>query len=163
MWVFRAMASATLIAAMVSAGEEATVPAHASSDSVAINGTYRATSDGVWAKTNYSFHDEETVTSTWTIASTCSDYLDCTGRVTSDQGWSADLRMQSNMWFVARDLPNWERCEDGTTISGRQKFKFSVVDDNNLSGWDTTVGPSGACGVNKNLVVELPFKLVKIG
>jgi hypothetical protein len=28
---------------------------------------------------------------------------------------------------------------------------------------DYTVGPSGACGANKWLVIEIPFKLVKTG
>jgi hypothetical protein len=40
-------------------------------------------------------------------------------------------------------------------------FKFSA--DEKLSGWDYTVGPSGACGANKWLVIEMPFKLVKTG
>ena len=41
-------------------------------DGVALNGTYTAFSDGVWAKTNDSFHDERSVTQTWTITTTCS-------------------------------------------------------------------------------------------
>ena len=53
---------------------------------VAINGTFTAFSDGQWAKTNDSYHDELSVTQTWTITSTCATYQDCTGRVTSDQG-----------------------------------------------------------------------------
>jgi hypothetical protein len=59
------------------------------------------------------------------------------------------------------DVENWERCEDGTTAPGHQTFKFSA--DEKLSGWDYTVGPSGACGANKWLVIEMPFKLVKTG
>ncbi|MGH3558045.1 MAG: hypothetical protein ACRDTK_11250 [Mycobacterium sp.] len=162
MRVVRAMASATLLAAAMIPGLGAASSAHASSDSIALNGTYTATSDGAWAKTNYAYHDEPTVTSTWTITSTCRNPMDCTGRVTSDQGWSADLRLVGGtMWLVARDVENWERCEDGSTAPGHQKFKFSA--DEKLSGWDYTVGPSGACGANKFLVVEMPFKLVKIG
>jgi hypothetical protein len=136
--------------------------AHASSDSIALNGTYSATSDGAWAKTNYSLHNEATVTSIWTITSTCDNPMDGAGRVTSDQGWSANLRLVGgDMWFIAHDVENWERCEDGTTAPGYQTFKFSA--DEKLSGWDYSVGPSGACGANKWLVIEMPFKLVKTG
>ncbi|GFG74511.1 hypothetical protein [Mycobacterium botniense] len=135
----------------------------ASPDSIALNGMYRATSDGQWAKTNYAYHNEATVTSVWTISSACTDPMDCSGRVTSDQGWSAPLRLVGgNMWFVTHDVENWEQCGDGMPPApGHQTFKFSA--DENLSGWDYTVGPSGACGANKWLVVEMPFKLVKIG
>jgi hypothetical protein len=136
--------------------------AHASTDPDALNGTYTATSDGTLAKTNYAFHDEATVTSTWTISSTCNNPVDCEGQVVSDQGWSAKLRMTGgDMWVVAHDVDNWERCQDGTTATGRQTFKFSA--NQTLAGWDCTVGPSGACGANKWLVVEMPFKLVKTG
>jgi hypothetical protein len=114
------------------------------------------------AQMNYAFHEEATVTSIWTISSTCSDPMDCTGRVSSDQGWSANLRLVGGaLWFVVHDVENWERCQDGATAPGHQQFKFTV--DENLSGWDYTVGPSGACGANRWLVVEMPFKLVKIG
>jgi hypothetical protein len=44
--------------------------AHATADEIAVNGTYLATSDGQWAKTNESYHDEKSVTQTWTITST---------------------------------------------------------------------------------------------
>lgn len=130
-------------------------------DSIALNGTYRATSDGQRAQTNYAFHEEASVTSTWTITSTCSTVMDCTGKVTSDQGWSANMRLVGgDMWFVVHDVQNWERCQDGSTAPGHQTFKFGS--DENLSGWDDTVGPSGACGANHWLVIEMPFKLVKV-
>jgi hypothetical protein len=88
--------------------------------------------------------------------------MDCTGRVTSDQGWSANLRLVGgDLWIVAHDVPNWEKCEDGTTAPGHQTFKFSA--DEKLAGWDRTVGPSGACGANKWLTIEMPFKLVEVG
>ncbi len=48
-------------------------------DGIALNGTYTAFSDGVWAKTNDSFHDERSVTQTWTITSTCSTYRSAPG------------------------------------------------------------------------------------
>ncbi len=69
----------------------ATAPAHAGDCSVPISGTYTAFSDGVWAQTNYRFHDEAPVTSTWTVTSNCSTYLDCTGNVVTDAGWSAPV------------------------------------------------------------------------
>lgn len=164
MRVIDAMASATLVAAATIPGLGAAAPAHASSDSIALNGTYRATSDGTWAQTNHAYHDEATVTSTWSITSSCSTAMDCTGRVTSDQGWSENLRLVGgDMWMVNHDVENWEHCEDGSTAVGHQLFKFYRVDDTNLKGWDYTRGPSGACGANRWLTVELPFTLVKIG
>ncbi len=59
--------------------------AHAS-DEVAVNGTYTAFSDGRWAQTDQSYHDEASVTQTWTITSTCATYQDCTGHVTERPG-----------------------------------------------------------------------------
>jgi hypothetical protein len=161
MWLVRLMAGAALGISAVLASLNATSSSHASQDAIALNGKYRATSDGQRAQTNYAFHEEATVTSTWDISSTCTTVMDCTGRVTSDQGWSAKLRMVGgDMWFVVHDIDNWEKCQDGTVAPGHQTFKFSS--DEALSGWDYTVGPSGACGANKWLVVEMPFKLVKL-
>jgi hypothetical protein len=146
--------------------------ARASIDEVAINGTYRATSIGQYAKTRETYHDEATVVSTWTISSTCSTTQDCTGTVRSDQGWSAPLTMtDGTMWKVRRDVPNFERCEDGTAFTGTQTFTFYSVDENGLpktgmptlGGKDLTIGPSGACGQNQWLRVEMPFRLDKIG
>src|SRR5262249_53529772 len=57
----------------------------------AINGTYLATSNGDWARTNDSYHDEATVRSTWTITSTCPTPTSCYGTVVSDQGWTAKI------------------------------------------------------------------------
>ena len=48
-------------------------------DGIALNGIYTAFSDGVWAKTNDSSHDERSVTQTWTITSTCSTYRSAPG------------------------------------------------------------------------------------
>jgi hypothetical protein len=133
-------------------------------DGIALNGTYTAFSDGVWARTNLSYHDERSVTQTWTITSTCSTYQDCTGRVTSDQGWSADMAYVSGSWLVKRSVDNWEPCIDATAHPGEQTFMFSkgYPDPFPLQGWDTTVGPSGACGYNKQLNVRLPFTLTPV-
>ena len=75
------------------------------------SGRGTAFSDGQWAKTNDSYHDEASVTQTWTITSTCTTYQDCTGTVTSDQGWSsANLVYMSGRWKVSHTVENWERC-----------------------------------------------------
>ncbi|RDH76255.1 hypothetical protein DVS77_22690 [Mycolicibacterium moriokaense] len=134
-------------------------------DGVALNGTYTAFSDGVWAKTNDSYHDEKSVTQTWTVSTTCSTFQDCTGSVTSDQGWSADAVYMSGRWKVTRPVDNWEPCLDGTAPTGQQTFTFwkAQRDSPALKGWDTTLGPSGACGWNKQLSVEMPFTLTPVG
>jgi hypothetical protein len=167
------IAGATLLAATVIGGLGAAPSATASGDDNALNGTYLATSNGEWAKTNDRYQDEATVRSTWTITSTCTTPFDCTGRVTSDAGWSADLHRQNSEWTVKRDIPNWERCVDGTAFTGAQEYRFYPADASGvislspgattLIGEDKTTGPSGACGVNQWLVVRMPFKLVKIG
>jgi hypothetical protein len=133
-------------------------------EDVALNGTFVATSDGQWAKTNDRFHDEATVTSTWTFTTACTTYTDCSGHMSSDQGWSADVRYIGPMWYVTRTLGGWEQCEDGTTAPGTQTFKFfrDEFDKPNLRGWDNTLNASGSCGINKVLDIELPLKLVPI-
>ena len=145
---------------------------NASKDDVAINGTYRATSLGDWAKTRDAYRDEPMVTSTWTISSSCSTAYRCDGTVTSDQGWSAPMTMtDGKIWFVKHDVPNWETCPDGTGYTGHQTFYFVAVDSNGiahlgsptLAGKDKTIAASGACGVNKPLDIEIPFRLDKIG
>jgi hypothetical protein len=137
-------------------------PARAADCAVPLGGTYTAFSDGQWAKTKHSFHDEVSVTTTWTVTTTCRDYLYCTGQVTSDQNWSAPAECKSGMWVVTHDVPNWEPCPDGTAATGQQKFIFwSQTDPSKFEGWDTTLGPSGACGINHWLRVEMPFTLIK--
>lgn len=150
--------AAALVAGAPSAGADP-------GDGIALNGTYTAFSDGVWAKTNDSYHDEASVTQTWTITSTCSTFQDCTGRVTSDQGWSADLSFASGAWKVRRTVDNWEGCIDGTATPGEQTFTFwkGYPDPLPLRGWDTTLGPSGACGWNKQLNIRMPFTLTQVG
>jgi hypothetical protein len=143
-----------------------TAPAHADpNDGVAINGTYTVFSDGQWAQTDQSYHDEASVTQTWTVTSTCHTYQDCTGHVTSDQGWSSDnLVYMSGRWKVSRSVPNWEPCRDGTAASGEQAFTFwKSYPDAQLVGWDQTIGPSGACGFNKWLNVTMPLRLTPVG
>jgi hypothetical protein len=166
------VAAATLLAASA-IGAVGTAPAtHASKDDFAINGKYRATSIGVAAKYNEVYRDEATVISTWTISSTCTTAEECSGTMTSDQGWSAPLSTHSGyLWFVKHDVPNWETCPDGSSFTGQQIYHFYPVDVNGgvkigsptLAGTDKTTGPSGACGANKSLVIDMPFRLDKIG
>lgn len=130
-------------------------------DGVALNGTYTVFSDGQWAQTNQSYHDEAGVTQTWTVTSSCTTYQDCTGRVVSDQGWTADLAYLSGRWKVARTVDGWEHCGDGSAAPGQQAFTFwpDLADRTQLVGWDQTIGPSGACGVNKWLNITMPLRL----
>lgn len=165
-------ASVTMLATTVIAGVSCATEAIASS-SPAINGVYRATSIGEWAKTNNSFHDEATTASTWTISSSCVTAQDCDGQVSSDQGWSAPLVMHDGaMWTVKREVPNWGTCPDGSTFTGQQTFLFFPVSPDGsggidwsptLAGKDMTIGVGGACRVNRALTIEMPFRLDKIG
>nr|WP_165609407.1 hypothetical protein [Mycobacterium alsense] len=149
----------------------AAAPAAASGDEWGLNGTYAATSNGQWAQTNQIYRDEATVRSTWTVSMTCSTPLECTGRVDSDLGWSADVAIHGSEYVVKRDIPNWEPCPDGSARTGHQIYRFYPVDERGwvshgstvLAGFDKTVGDSGACGINKALVITMPFRLEKIG
>ena len=165
------LTSATLLAAMVTGALGTAPSARAADDGDPINGTYIATSVGEWAETNRSFHDEPTVHSTWTVTSSCASAQDCTGQVTSDQGWSAPLvKHDGSVWYVRRDVPNWEVCTDGTAATGHQVIYFVPVGQDGmvqagsstLAGMDKTTGPSGACGMNRWLVIEMPFRLDKL-
>ncbi|AFM16707.1 hypothetical protein Mycch_1922 [Mycolicibacterium chubuense NBB4] len=143
--------------------------AWAAPDDVALNGTFTAVSDGQYAKTNESFRNEATVTATWTITSSCTTFQDCTGTLTSDQGWTAQLVYASQRWRATRTIPNWEPCPDGTAAPGTQTFTFwakrldAPDRDDRLIGWDETVGPSGACGINRWLTIRMPLTVTRIG
>ncbi len=167
-----AIAVTTLLAANVFGALVMAPSAHATTkEDVAINGRYRATSIGEWAKTNERYHDEATVTSIWTISSSCSTFQECRGTVVSDQGWSAPLEMHDGVaWYVRHDVPNWETCPDGTSFTGHQTFYFYPVNTSGtpeigspvLAGKDKTIAASGACRINQWLDIELPFRLDKI-
>jgi hypothetical protein len=165
--------AAALTGATLVGGGGITPSAQATDDDYAINGTYAATSDGTYATTDYAFHNEATVRSTWTITSTCTTDVHCTGQVRSDQGWSAPLRTEAHVWYVDRDVPNWEVCPDGTPFTGHQTFTFSPANANGvtqigspyLEGRDKTVGPRYACGTywyGKPLTLVMQFRLDKI-
>ncbi|MCV7175367.1 Rv2253/PknI dimerization domain-containing protein [Mycolicibacterium sphagni] len=163
--------AATIAVAVAMAMGEAAAPAGAQS-SAPLNGRYIAISNGDWAQTNDSYHNEVTVRSTWTISSTCTQGDECTGQVSSDLGWTAPLRKQNDTWIVDRDLPDWETCADGTTAPGHQKIRFWRVNAAGMqdysdqspifAGEDKTVGPSGACGKNQWLTIRMPFSLQQI-
>jgi len=159
----RTLTTATLVAATVFGGLGSASLARATTkEEVAVNGTFRATSVGDYAQRNDQYFGEPTVYQTWTISSTCDTFQECHGTVSSDQGWSAPALCKSGMWTVTHDVPNWEPCPNGTAAVGQQKFAFrSQTDLAKFDGWDTTLGPSGACGVNQWLVVSMPFTLNK--
>jgi hypothetical protein len=170
----RRVVAAALMAAGWVSGVGATPSAQATDDPSAINGRYVATSDGTYATTNYAFHNEATVTSTWTITSICATEVSCTGQVSSDQGWSAPLRTEGHVWYAERDVPNWETCPDGTSFTGHQTFMFYPANANGvtqigspyLEGKDKTVGQRFACGAAKEarvLTIVMPFHLDKVG
>ncbi|WP_156744517.1 hypothetical protein [Mycobacterium sp. E740] len=146
--------------------------AQASDDEWGLNGTYTATSNGEYAKTNEVFRDEASLRSTWTISTTCSYPTECTGTVASDFGWTAPISKTSGVWYVKHTVDNWVPCQDGTSAPGLQVFRFvPVVEDGSmtdpasttLAGEDQTTSPSGACGVSKPVFINMPFKLVKAG
>jgi hypothetical protein len=166
------LTTATLLSATVFGGLGTASTAQATTkEDVAINGTYRATSIGDYAKTNDQFNGEATVIQTWTISSSCVTFQECHGTVTSDQGWTAPMYMIDGiMWYAKRDVPNWERCQDGTAYTGQQTFYFYPVNSYGefslgsptFAGKDKTVGPSGACGQNQWLDVAMPLRLDKL-
>ena len=168
------LTAATMVAATVFGGLGTASTARATTkEEVAINGTYRATSIGDWAQINDQYSGEATVIQIWTISSSCVTFFDCHGTVTSDQGWTAPLYMlDGTVWYVKREVPNWERCADGTAFNGQQTYYFYPVDPAGsgefqigspvLAGKDKTIGPRGACGQNQWLGIEMPLRLDKI-
>jgi hypothetical protein len=168
----KSLITATLMAATAFGGVGTAPAAHAiTKEDVQLNGTFRATSIGDYAQRNDQYFGEPTVYQTWTISSTCISTQECHGTVTSDQGWSAPLYMlDGEMWKVKHEVPNWERCEDGTAFSGMQAFFFYPVNENGgyhlgsavFAGKDKTVGPSGACGQNNWLDITMPLRLDRL-
>jgi hypothetical protein len=137
-----------------------------------LNGTYVATSNGDWAKTNDVFHDEASIRSTWSITTTCSYPGECTGTMSSDFGWSAPIYQKSGVWYVKKTVEGWQPCPDGSAGPGLQVFRFypATADGSGtdpasttLMGEDSTTGVSGSCGSSKVLFITMPFKLVKNG
>lgn len=145
-------------------------PVAGASPSWGLNGTYVATSNGEWAKTDDIFHDEASIRGTWTISTTCSYPSECTGTVDTDWGWSAPIYKKSGVWYVKKTVENWQPCGDGTAGPGLQVYRFftsnegaTAVDpaSTTLLGEDSTTGVSGSCGSSKVVFITMPFKLVK--
>jgi hypothetical protein len=167
----RTLTTATLVATTVFGLSTASIAQATTKEEVAVNGTFRATSIGDWAQRNDQYFGEPTVVQIWTISSSCVTFQECHGMVTSDQGWSAPLYMNDGeMWKVKREVPDWERCEDGTAFTGQQTFYFYPVNEYGgyqlgsatFAGKDKTIGPSGACGQNQWLDIALPLRLDKV-
>ena len=107
----------------------------------------------------------------WTISSQCSYPTECTGTVSSDQGWTAPIYQTGGEWYVKHVVENWMPCQDGTFGPGLQVFRFkrmtadgAYIDpkSNTLIGEDITTGRSGNCGRSLPLYITMPFKLVKL-
>ncbi|WP_052740683.1 hypothetical protein [Mycobacterium sp. UM_Kg1] len=145
-------------------------PAHAALG-FELNGSYRVTSNGDWAKTNDVFMNEVNVSSVWTFSSSCENAHACTGQVSSDQGWTAPLEYRTSRWIVDRFHENWQTCPDGTTSPGRQRYQFQGSDANGqvekrntdlLVGYDRTIGVSGACGRNQPTVIVMALTVQRL-
>jgi hypothetical protein len=161
MVIARTAAGLTTLAAAATLSIGTAAVTNAMSCDRAINGTFTATSDGQWAKTREVYRDEVSVVTEWTVSSVCDDVMHCAGTVISQQGWTADLRCQSGHWYTTHRVENWQPCPDGTTTHGDQSFRFWRVADQpeSFKGYDRTIGPSGGCGVNLWLTIEMPFTL----
>jgi hypothetical protein len=158
----------TSVAAVV--GVLAGPTAVADDSSWGLNGTYIATSNGEWARKNEVFYAQDSVRSTWAISTQCSYPGECTGTVHSEWGWTAPIYQKSGVWYVKHTVDNWVPCQDGTTAPGLQVFRFKAMTPDGamsdpasttLVGEDITTSPSGACGVNRPVYINMPFKLVK--
>jgi hypothetical protein len=170
MGAFAVRAGVTVGAAAILAAVGMPAAASASEGDWGINGTYIATSNGDWSRTNEIYQNEASVRQTWTISTTCNNPSDCVGTVHSDQGWTAPIYQRSGLWYVKRALPGWEPCPDGTTADGLQTFNFYAGDaetgqaapnsSSTFLGQDITKSASGSCGINKQLVINMPFKMV---
>lgn len=162
---------AVLAVAAVAVAATAMAP-RAQADDAALNGRYLATSNGDWAMTNDVYRDLPSVRSTWTIAMTCTDDVNCIGTVTSDAGWTADIVTTNGEYVVKRELPGWQHCADGSgrAVTGHQRYRFFPVDESGFllpgsrvfAGFDKTAGGSGACSLNEKTEIEMPFRLDKL-
>ena len=160
------------VAAMAICGVAASTPtAAADNPDWGLNGTYIATSNGEWARKNEVFYDQASLRSIWTVRTQCSYPGECTGTVDSEWGWSAPIYQKSGVWYVKHTVANWIPCADGTSAPGLQVFRFKAMNaegaiadptSTTLVGEDITTGVSGACGVNKPVYINMPFKLVKV-
>jgi hypothetical protein len=158
------------------AGIGTTAPAQAEYG-IELNGTYQVMSDGQWATRGAApgggtvYIDQKSTTETWTVRTSCASAIECSGTVESSLGWTGTIRLD-DYWYVDHEVPNWLPCPDGTSVSGHQKFILMGFDPARnerrskitdfLMGRNHTKAPSGACGRNQPLVIEMPVKAVKL-
>jgi hypothetical protein len=166
-----ALAKRVGMAIVAAAALSFVAPQLATAETWGMNGQFTATSNGQYARTNDQYDDEAVVRTTWTVSTTCINPTDCTGTVTSDAGWSAPIYARSGVWYVKRAIANWRPCGDGTFADGLQMFQFYAGDivtgqlvpptetPSAFLGQDITNSPSGACGINKQLEIAMPFNL----
>ncbi|KWX68139.1 hypothetical protein [Mycobacterium sp. NAZ190054] len=138
---------------------------------VDITGTWSVYSDGAWARTNEVKIKQQSVLETWTVNTSCVSPIECSGEVKSSLGWTGTIRLD-DFWFVDHVVPNWMPCPDGTFATGYQKFilwgmdpvqeRRTTRDITTFGGRNITKSDSGACGVNKAKVIELPVRAEKL-
>jgi len=155
----------------------ATAPAVHAQYGTDLNGVYQVMSDGEWATKGAApggapvFYDQQTVNETWTIETSCISPIECSGTVKSSLGWTGTARLD-DFWYIDHVVENWLPCPDGTFAPGHQKFILLGIDPTTnlretknmdfLFGRNQTKSPSGACGRNQPLVIEMPVKVVKL-
>src|ERR1700712_2618758 len=107
--------SGAALAAAVAFGVQSAPSATAEYEQYAMNGTYSVVSNGEWARMNDRYQDEPSVRSEWTVSTTCTTALTCSGTVTSTLGWTEDVYTGTgNMWFVKHYVADWIPCPDGS-------------------------------------------------
>lgn len=163
------MRIAMLIAAVHAVAPVAGPGSAGASPDEAVNGRFVATSIGNMAKTNDAFKPQALKQHVWTVATAC-DLVYCSGTVTSDEGWTAPMTKQSDVWLVKLAIPNWGPCPDGTPFPAEQTYRFTPTgpDGRNLtgspvlSGEEYTTGASGACGIGQPIRIRMPFRLDRV-
>lgn len=169
------IAAVAVVAITVAASLNAGAPtAYASNFGNELNGTYRVTTNGEFAKVNEVFKDVPTIVETWTLSSSCVSPIECEGTAASSAGWTARLwyGYPNTYWVVDRDIPDWQFCPDGLVAPGEQRFQFwgfapisgerDMKITNFMVGRQRTNSPSGSCGTNQPLVIETPLKLEQL-
>ena len=116
------MSTSELIAVavvMVGVAAMCSAPTADASEDPAINGTFTVQSNGQWATTNDVYRDEAVVRSTWTVSTSCTTILDCSGTVASDQGWTAPVNLVGDEWHVlhtGQELGTLPRTAPSSTV-----------------------------------------------
>ncbi len=166
--------SVALSAALMGVGVAGTVAMAPSAMAYdpSINGTYTATAVGSWARSRQVFHQEAVVRSTWKITTSCVHRLRLHRQVVSDQGWTAPLKMFDGLnWYLKREIPDWERCPDGSSHPGDGLHHFYPANPETgeisfgssvLAGRDNTIGTERRLRAKHPLDIEQPLRLDKI-